>query len=93
MSTTTIRLDDELKARVAAAAERAGKTAHGFIVDAIAGETERSEIEAQFHQVADERWARFLRTGKAIPWGEGRAYLEALARGERPTRPAARKPR
>ena len=91
MSTTTIRLDDELKARVAAAAERVGKTTHGFIIDAIAGETERSELEAQFHRVADERWARFLKTGKSIPWGEGRAYLEALARGDRPVRPAAGK--
>jgi len=93
MSTTTIRLDDELKARVAAAAERAGKTTHGFIIDAITGETERSELEAQFHRVADERWARFLKTGKSIPWGDGRQYLEALSRGDRAARPAARKPR
>ena len=35
MSTTTIRLEDDLKARVAAAAERAGVTAHAFILDAI----------------------------------------------------------
>lgn len=32
---TTIRMEDELKARVAAVAERAGKTAHAFILDAI----------------------------------------------------------
>jgi predicted transcriptional regulator len=93
MSTTTIRLDDELKARVAAAAERVGKTTHGFIVDAIAGETERSELEAQLQRVADERWTRFLKAGKSIPWGEGRAYLEALAQGDRPGRPTARKSR
>jgi predicted transcriptional regulator len=39
MSTTTIRLPDELKARVARAAKRAGTTAHGFIVEAIAEKT------------------------------------------------------
>ena len=33
MSTTTIRIDDDLKARVTAAAQRAGKTAHAFILD------------------------------------------------------------
>jgi predicted transcriptional regulator len=34
MTTTTIRIDDDLKARVAAAAERAGKSTHAFILDA-----------------------------------------------------------
>jgi predicted transcriptional regulator len=32
MATTTIRIPDDLKARVAAAAEREGKTAHSFIL-------------------------------------------------------------
>ena len=36
MTTITIRLEDDLKARVATAAEREGKTAHAFILDAIA---------------------------------------------------------
>ena len=35
MSTTTIRIEDELKARIAVAAQHAGKTAHAFILDAI----------------------------------------------------------
>jgi hypothetical protein len=35
-ATTTIRIDDELKARVAEAASRAGQTAHAFMLDAIA---------------------------------------------------------
>jgi predicted DNA-binding protein len=40
MSTITIRLTEELKARVACAAERAGKTTHSFIqylIDRAAG--------------------------------------------------------
>ena len=43
MPTTTIRIPDDLKERVARAAESAGTTAHAFIVDAVAekvGETE-----------------------------------------------------
>src|SRR3546814_20149299 len=36
MSTTTIRLPDELKARIAEAAKRAGTTSHNFILEAIA---------------------------------------------------------
>ena len=91
MSTTTIRLDEELKARVTAAAKRAGKTAHAFIVDAIAQNVEQAEMEDQFHGVADERWAKIVATGKAVPWEEARAYLEARAQGERAAKPRPRK--
>ncbi len=85
MSTTTIRIDEDLKARVAVAAERAGKTAHGFIVDAIA------QLESDFHQVAAKRLARILATGEGVPLGEVRDYLFARVRGETPRRPKPRK--
>jgi predicted transcriptional regulator len=42
MTTTTIRLEDDLKARVAAAAEKAGKTAHAFILEAISQTVEQA---------------------------------------------------
>jgi len=92
MTTTTIRIDDELKARVAAAAERAGKTAHAFILDAIARTVEQAELDEAFHRVAEERWANILATGKTVPWDEAKAWLEARSRGERPRKPVARKP-
>ena len=92
MSTTTIRIDDDLKARVAAVAERSGKTAHGFILDAIAQTVAQAESNADFHRVADERWQKILATGKTVPWDEMRTYLVARARGESPRKPKARKP-
>lgn len=91
MSTTTIRLDDELRERVTAAAERAGKTPHAFMLDAIAQATEEAERSDAFYRVAGERWSRFLATGEAIPWNEAKAYLQARARGEKPRRPRPRK--
>ena len=92
MATTTIRIDDELKGRVAAAAERAGKTAHAFILDAIAQTVERVELDEAFHHVADERWAKILATGKTVPWDDAKTWLEARSRGERRRKPMARKP-
>ena len=92
MTTTTIRIEDELKARVAVAAQRAGKTAHAFILDAIAQTVEQLELDDEFHRVADERWAKVLATGKTVPWGDAKAFLEARARGEGPRKPVARKP-
>ena len=91
MTTTTIRIEDDLKTRVAAAAERAGKTAHAFILDAIEQTVEQLELDDDFHRVADERWAKVLATGKTVPWDDAKAYLEARARGERLRKPAARK--
>nr|WP_315208961.1 CopG family transcriptional regulator [uncultured Albidiferax sp.] len=91
MSTTTIRIEDDLKARVAAAAMQAGKTAHAFILDAIAQTVEQAELDNAFHAVADARWAQIRATGNTVPWDEAKAYLAARAAGERPARPKARK--
>ena len=91
MTTTTIRIEEDLKGRVAAAAERAGKSAHAFILDAIAQTVEQVELDEEFHRVADERWAKVLIIGKTVPWDDAKAYLEARARGERPRKPVARK--
>ncbi|GAB2181885.1 hypothetical protein DLREEDagrD3_21080 [Denitratisoma sp. agr-D3] len=91
MSTTTIRLTDELKARVAAAAGRAGTTPHNFILEAIAEKAAQAERRAEFDEVAEERYARMVETGKAIPWSEMRGYLEGRVAGKAVKRPAARK--
>ena len=91
MSTTTIRIEDDLKQRVAAAAERTGKTAHAFILDAIAQNVEQAEQDSTFQHLAEQRWAQLLATGQTMAWDDAKAYLNARARGEQPRRPAARK--
>lgn len=91
MTTTTIRLEDDLKARVAAAAEREGKTAHAFILDAIAQTVEQAELDEAFQRVAEGRWKKVLDTGKTVAWDDAKAYLEARALGESPRKPTARK--
>jgi predicted transcriptional regulator len=93
MPTTTIRLDDHLKTRVAAAAERAGKTSHAFILDAIAQTVEQAELDEDFHRDADQRWAKILATGKTVDWDAAKEWLDSRLRGERPRKPVARKPR
>lgn len=91
MSTTTIRLPQELKARVAAAAKRAGTTAHSFILEAIAERTDEEERRADFHDVAEKRYSRIAASGKTIPWSEMRSYLENRIAGRKTRRPAAKK--
>ncbi len=90
MPTTTIRIEDELKERIAAAAQLSGKTAHAFILDAIAQTVEQVEVDAEFDRLADERWDRVLATGKTVPWDDAKVYLEARVRGDKSRKPAAR---
>ncbi|MEP7102332.1 MAG: CopG family transcriptional regulator [Burkholderiales bacterium] len=78
MTTTTIRLPEDLKDRVAAAAERAGTTAHNVIVSAIA-------------QQAERRYAAILASGKTISWSDMRKHLEDRMAGKPSPRPRARK--
>ena len=91
MPTTTIRISDDLKARVAAAAECAGKTSHGFILEAIAEKAEQTERRNDFDDVADRRFADIVASGKTIPWSEMRTYLEKRLIGKPARRPAAKK--
>lgn len=93
MSTTTIRLPEELKARVASAAERAGKTSHSFILEAIAEKADMEELRAGFDAEADARFAKLLETGDSISWADMREYLEGRVAGLPVQRPAAKKRR
>lgn len=91
MSTTTIRLPEALKARIAKAAEAAGTTSHNFILEAIAEKAEQAELRAAFHALADQRYAQFLESGESVPWEDARAWLKQRLAGKRVKRPAARK--
>lgn len=91
MTTTTIRLPPDLKARVAAAAKKSGQSAHSFIVEAIAEKAEDAERHSEFHALADTRFEAIATHGKTIPWSEMRSYLEQRVGGKKPRRPAPRK--
>jgi predicted transcriptional regulator len=91
MPTTTVRLPEELKARVTAAAKRAGKTPHSFIVEAISEKAEREELRAEFDELAEQRYAEIVASGKTIPWSKMRTYLANRLAGKNSRRPTARK--
>lgn len=91
MSTTTIRLPDDLKARITKAAERAGTTSHNFILEALAEKADQEERRAQFDEVANQRYAKIAATGKTIAWTDMRRYLEDRAAGKKATKPVAKK--
>ncbi|MEO7726643.1 MAG: DUF1778 domain-containing protein [Burkholderiales bacterium] len=90
MSTTTIRLPQGLKERIARAAERAGTTAHNFILEALAEKAEQEERRAEFQDLAEQRYTRIAASGKTVPWNEMRRYLERRVAGRKAARPKPR---
>ena len=91
MSTTTIRLPQDLKERIARAAKRAGTTAHGFILAAIAEKAEEEERRGEFQDTAERRYAGIVASGKTVPWDEMRRYLEQRLAGDQAGKPKPRK--
>lgn len=91
MPTTTIRLPEDLKDRIARAAARAGTTSHAFILDAIAERVDADERRNEFHDTAERRYAKIVSSGKTVAWSEMKTYLEARLAGKETSRPATRK--
>jgi predicted transcriptional regulator len=89
MSTITLRIDENLQARVATAAERTGRTEHAFMLEAITHAVEQVELDDDFQRLADARLARLLSDGESVSFEDAKAYLTARVRGEQPARPVA----
>ena len=90
MSTTSLKLPDDLKQLTVAAAQKLGVSPHAFMVQAIEQAATSAERRAGF--VADAKVAReqMLSTSEGFDAGEVHTYLKARIAGERPTRPKAR---
>jgi predicted transcriptional regulator len=91
MRTTTIRLPDDLRARVEKVAVARGSSAHSFMVEAVARAAEQEERRLDFEAEAERRLRHMARTGEYLTLEDLRPYAQALARGEKPERPKVRK--
>ena len=91
MATTTIRLPENLKSRIARAAARSNRSAHSYILEAIADKADQDERRGDFEDVAEQRYASIVATGKTIAWPDMRRYLEERLAAKAAKRPRARK--
>ena len=87
MSTTTLKLPEELKARIAPLAAAAGVTPHAWMVGALATQAELVERRAAFVREALAAAAEVDAQGEVIAADEVHAYLRARLAGEKPSRP------
>jgi predicted transcriptional regulator len=91
MSTTTVRLPDDVKTRVAKLARQAGVSAHNYIVQAVEQQMLRDEARAAFVREARARLDDMDRDGDGVPWDDARTWLLAHAAGRPAPRRGARK--
>ena len=91
MSTTTIRLPEVLKARVEAAAEKAGRSSHAFILALIERGIEQAEQRASFVGEALAAREQFAQDRLGYDAGELHRYFAQRAEGKKARRPRPKK--
>jgi predicted transcriptional regulator len=89
MSTTSLKIDDELKQRIAAVAQAKDTNAHAWMLEALRRATHQAEREVEFDEIVNMRWAKFKRDGKSVSRVDMEAYLDALMTGKPASKPKA----
>ena len=86
-ATTTLKLPEPLKARIAPLAEAAGKTPHAWMVDALEAQVALAEMREAFIAEAEAAAAETDAGGPLYAAEDVRAYILARAEGKRVRRP------
>jgi predicted transcriptional regulator len=76
---TSIKLPATLKAQIDETAQKAGMSAHAFMVKTLADATERARLREQFHQDSLEALREMKETGMGYDFDDVRDYFERLA--------------
>ena len=85
--TTTLKLPEQLKARIAPLAEATGKSPHAWMIEALEERVVHSEAYAEFMAEALEADREMTETGEGYAAEDVHAYLRAIIAGEHATRP------
>ena len=90
MSTTSLKLPEDVKQLAAAAAKHQGVTPHAFMVDAIRAAAIAAERRAAFVSDAVASRAETLKSGKGYSADEVHDYVRARAHGQAVSKPKAK---
>jgi predicted transcriptional regulator len=90
MTTTSLKLSDEIKKRAVNAAAELGVSPHAFMVSAIEQAAKATEQRMRF--IADAKAARqeMIETGKGLDVDDVHAFLKAKVSGTKAAKPKAR---
>lgn len=86
-SSTTLKLPEELKARIATLAEAEGKTPHAYMVEALQEKADRAERRREYLAAGTAALREYERTGIAYAMEDVERYILGVAAGKKPPRP------
>jgi predicted transcriptional regulator len=86
-STTSLKLDNELKSRVQRLAETRRRSAHWVMREAVEQYVEREEKREQLRQDALSAWTHYQTTGLSATAEEADAWLAKLESGTKAKAP------
>jgi predicted transcriptional regulator len=86
-TTTSLKLDLEMKQRIQRLAAARRRSAHWVMREAVEQYVEREEKRQQFHQDALSAWANYQATGLHVTAGEADTWLAKLEAGEEAAAP------
>lgn len=75
MSTTTLRIEDTLRERIARLAQAYGQTPHNFMLEALAQKADEVEWKLSLQREAQQRDAALQAGESGMEWHEMRTYL------------------
>lgn len=94
-SPTTLKLPDELRARLAAQAEAQGMSPHAYMLEALKEKADRTDRRREYLEAGAAALAEYERTGIAYAMEDVERYILGIGAGDKPRRPrplkAARK--
>ena len=90
-ATTTLKLPETLKQRIAPLAEAAGKTPHAWMVEALETQTSAMERRREFVESALAAEAEVERTGRVYKSEDVHAWMLAKASGRKVPKPRSYK--
>ena len=91
MSTTSLKLPDDLKEQAANAAAFMGVSPHAFMVDAIRQATRNAELRKEFFGEAEAALEHALSTGEVFDAREVHQHLRDRVEGKRTSMPKPKK--
>ena len=86
-ATTTLKLPEELKARIASAAQASGKSAHAFMVEALEAQARLAEMRQSFINDAIASAAEVDAGGALYAMEDVQEYILARTKGKPAKRP------
>ena len=86
-SPTTLKLPDELRARLAAQAEAQGVSTHAYMLEALKEKADRTDRRQEYLRAGAKALDEYESTGIAYAMEDVERYILGIAAGKTPRRP------